>query len=101
MIEHIKAFMKGQESEFVNEDIKSKYIPATEGDPSVSFKGRVITDLMAHLTNDLAIGKKIKSGELRKRLKEPPWKVPDCFNFTHVDMDNFTKEMLTFQMHPC
>ena len=100
MIEHIKAFMKGQESEFVNEDIKSKYIPATEGDPSVSFKGRVITDLMAHLTNDLAIGKKIKSGELRKRLKEPPWKVPDCFNFTHVDMDNFTMKYLASKENP-
>ena len=26
MIEHIKAFMKGQESEFVNEDIKKSFV---------------------------------------------------------------------------
>ena len=36
-----------------------------------SVKGRVIAELLSHLTNDLQIGKKIKSGELRKRLKEP------------------------------
>ena len=35
-----------------------------------SVKGRVIADLLSHLTNDLQIGKKIKSGELRKRMKE-------------------------------
>ena len=50
-----------------------------------SVKGRVIADLLPYLTNDLQIGKKIKSGELRKRMKEPPWIVPDCFNMTHRD----------------
>ena len=42
-----------------------------------SVKGRVIADLLSYLTNDLQIGKKIKSGELRKRMKEPPRIVPD------------------------
>lgn len=82
------------------EQIKAFYNPITEGDPDVSFKGRVITDLIGHFTNDLAIGKKIKSGELRKRLVEPPWKVPECFNFTHIDMDNFTMKFLSSKENP-
>ena len=70
----------------------------TEG--SASVEGRVIADLLSHLTNDLAIGKKIKSGELRKRLKEPPWKVPECFNMTHIDMERFTMKLLSRKENP-
>ena len=65
-----------------------------------SVKGRVIAELLSHLTNDLAIGKKIKSGELRKRLKEPAWKVPDCFNMTHIDMGQFTMKLLSSKENP-
>ncbi len=60
----------------------------------VSIRGRVIRDLMGHLTNDFTIGKKIKSGELRKKLSEPPWKVPDCFTMTHIEMPDFTMKFL-------
>ena len=44
-----------------------------------SIRGRVVRDLIAHTTNDLLIGKKIKNGELRKQIgtAEPPWKCPD------------------------
>lgn len=31
-----------------------------------SVKGRVVAEMLSHFTNDLKIGKKIKSGELRK-----------------------------------
>ena len=65
-----------------------------------SVKGRVIAELLSHLTNDLAIGKKIKSVELRKRLKEPAWKVPDCFNMTHIDMGQFTMKLLSSKENP-
>lgn len=65
-----------------------------EKDHEVSIRGRVIRDLMGHLTNDFAIGKKIKSGELRKNMSEPPWKVPDCFTMTHIDMPGFTMKLL-------
>ena len=65
-----------------------------------SVKGRVIADLLSHLTNDLQIGKKIKSGELRKRLKEPPWIVPDCFNMTHIEMENFSMKLLSLKENP-
>jgi acetyl esterase/lipase len=67
---------------------------------NVSIQGRVVADLISHFTNDLAIGKKIKSGELRKRLSEPPWKVPDCFTMTHIDMDDFTMKFLESRENP-
>ena len=49
-----------------------------------SIRGRVVRDLIAHTTNDLLIGKKIKNGELRKQIgtAEPPWKCPECFTMT-------------------
>lgn len=65
-----------------------------------SVKGRVLADLLSHLTNDLQIGKKIKSGELRKRLKEPPWIVPDCFNMTHIELKNFSMKLLSLKDNP-
>lgn len=65
-----------------------------------SVKGRVLADLLSHLTNDLQIGKKIKSGELRKRLKEPPWIVPDCFNMTHIEVKNFSMKLLSLKENP-
>lgn len=65
-----------------------------------SVKGRVIAELLSHLTNDLQIGKKIKSGELRKRLKEPAWHVPECFNMTNIDMENFSMKLLSLKKNP-
>ena len=65
-----------------------------------SVKGRVLADLLSHLTNDLQIGKKIKSGELRKRLKEPPWIVPDCCNMTHIELKNFSMKLLSLKENP-
>ena len=70
----------------------------TENEASV--KGRVIAELLSHLTNDLQIGKKIKSGELRKRLKEPAWHVPECFNMTNIDMENFSMKLLSLKENP-
>ena len=57
-----------------------------------SIRGRVMRDLIAHVTNDDLIGKKIKNGELRKKIgdSEPPWKCPDCFSLDVIEMDNFS-----------
>jgi acetyl esterase/lipase len=66
----------------------------------MSVKGRVISELLSHFTNDLAIGKKIKSGELRKRLKEPAWKVPDCFNMTTIEREHYTMKLLAPKENP-
>ncbi|MCM1106715.1 MAG: alpha/beta hydrolase [Blautia sp.] len=71
-----------------------------EKENEASVKGRVMAELLSHLTNDLAIGKKIKSGELRKRLKEPPWIVPDCFNMTGIDMGEFSMKLLSRKENP-
>jgi acetyl esterase/lipase len=69
-------------------------------DSSVSIQGRVVRYLIGHITNDMAIGKKIKSGELRKRMQEPAWKVPDCFNMTSIDMPEFSMKLLTSKENP-
>lgn len=67
---------------------------------TASVQGQIVRDMLAHLTNGRLIGKKIKNGELRKRLVEPEWKVPDCFCMTHMDMDNFTMKLLTSKENP-
>lgn len=41
----------------------------------VSIRGRVVRELIARFTSDNLIGRKIKSGELRKKLVEPPGNV--------------------------
>lgn len=73
---------------------------AEKGESTVSIQGRVVSELMAHFTNDLAIGKKIKSGELRKRMVEPAWKVPDCFTMTNIDLENFSMKLLASKDNP-
>ena len=67
---------------------------------ATSLKGRLVTNLMGHITNDLAIGKFIKSGELRKHISEPVWLVPDCFTMTDIDMGNFTMKLLEAKENP-
>lgn len=68
--------------------------------PAVSVQGRVISELISTLTNDMLIGKQIKSGRLRKRMVEPPWHVPACFTMTHIDMPDFTMKMLASKENP-
>ena len=67
-----------------------------------SIRGRVMRDLIAHVTNDHLIGKKIKNGELRKKIgdSEPPWKCPDCFSLDVIEMDNFSMEYLQAKENP-
>ena len=57
-------------------------------------------DLIAHVTNDNLIGRKIKSGELRKKMVEPPWKCPDMFTMTTIEMEHFTMEWLELKENP-
>jgi acetyl esterase/lipase len=67
---------------------------------SVSVQGKVISDLIATVTNELAIGKDIKSGKLRKRMVEPQWRVPGCFTMTHIDMPEFSMKLLASAENP-
>lgn len=67
-----------------------------------STAGRVLADLIYTFTNDFEIGKLVKSGELRKKVGnvEPEWKVPEGYNMTHFDLDNFSMKLLTKAENP-
>ena len=58
-------------------------------------RGVLIRELIARFASDHLIGKKIKSGELRKKLVEPPWNVPDGFHMESIEMEEFRMEWLT------
>lgn len=75
-----------------------KIMPKT--DSEVSIQGQVICDMLKHITTDLSIGKKIKNGELRKRLQEPPWIVPSCFTAENIQLENFTMKWLERKVEP-
>lgn len=59
-----------------------------------SIRGKVIRELISRATNDILIGQKIKNGELRKNLVEPPWKVPDYYTLNIFEEKNCRLELL-------
>ena len=59
-----------------------------------SIRGFISRQLIAHVTADHLLGKKIRSGELRKKLVEPKWRCPGIFTMEEVVMENFTMEFL-------
>lgn len=63
----------------------------------VSIRGRVMRDVIAHVTSYNNIGRKIKSGELRKKLVEPAWKVPEHYTLTEVPLNNCQGELLEYK----
>ena len=67
-----------------------------------SVRGRVMRDLIAHVTNDNLIGKKIKNGEFRKKIgdTEPAWKCPECFCLTVIETEHFQMELLESTENP-
>lgn len=67
-----------------------------------SIQGKVMRDVIAHVTGDFQIGKKIKNGELRKRIgnNEPPWKCPDCFEMTVIEREHYRMELLESREYP-
>lgn len=97
MIEHLKKHWSNRTAE--NEEVQESDSEASEKQ-AVSIQGKVISELLAALTNDFLIGKQIKSGKLRKRLVEPPWRVPNCFTMTHIDMPEFTMKLLASKENP-
>ena len=64
--------------------------------------GRVLSDLIYTFTNEMKIGKMIKSGELRKKVSgvEPEWRAPDGYNMTHFDLEKFSMKLLTKSENP-
>ncbi|MCD8232151.1 MAG: alpha/beta hydrolase [Clostridiales bacterium] len=55
---------------------------------------RVLRDLVARVYNDNLIGRKLKNGELRKKLSEPEWKVPAGYSLSVIEQQNFNMELL-------
>lgn len=64
-----------------------------------SVRGRVIRELIARITDDEKIGKKIKSGELRKNIgtNEPPWRCPELFVMETIDREHYQMELLSLK----
>lgn len=64
--------------------------------------GRALADIIYTFTNDFEIGKLVKSGKIRKKVSdvELEWKVPDGYNMTHFDMENFSMKLLTRSKNP-
>lgn len=65
-------------------------MPQFENSP----QGRVLRELVARVYSDNLIGRKMKNGELRKKLVEPQWKVPDGYTLSVIEEENFTMELL-------
>ena len=78
-----------------SEHVEKAHSNAAVADEEVSILGKILANLMGLITNDLAIGKKIKSGELRKRMTEPAWLVPDCFVTEDIAMGGFSMKLLS------
>lgn len=65
-------------------------MPQFENSP----RGRVLRELVARVYSDNLIGRKMKNGELRKKLVEPPWKVPEGYTLSVIEEKNFSMELL-------
>ena len=73
----------------------------TEGEAAgVSSGGKVLSRMIAYISNESLIGKSLKTGELRKKMSEPAWTVPEPFNMTSFDMGDFTMKMLSSKENP-
>lgn len=64
-----------------------------------SVRGRVIRELIARIADDEKIGKKIKSGELRKNIgtNEPPWRCPELFVMETIEREHYQMELLSLK----
>ncbi|MBQ1681481.1 MAG: alpha/beta hydrolase [Agathobacter sp.] len=61
---------------------------------NTSLSGRVLSELISRFTADHLLGRKIRTGELRKKLVEPAWSVPDIFTMEEIDLGNFKMQRL-------
>lgn len=79
-----------------DKDKKDKEKEQQEG----SARTRVIKDVLEHFTHDLSIGKMVQTGELRKRIPEPPFITPAGYNMTRIDRDHYSMNVLTRAANP-
>lgn len=65
-----------------------------------SKRAKVLAEIVNRFYGDHLIGRKLKTGELRKTKKEPEWRVPKLFEFEHIEMFDFTMKLLTRKENP-
>ncbi len=66
-----------------------------EKEEELSLQARLVRELIAKITNEYLIGRKIKNGELRKKLVEPQWKCPPEYRTEYVQMPEFAMEYIS------
>ena len=59
-----------------------------------SIRGKVMRELIARVASDNLIDRKLKSGELRKKMTEPEWRVPEFYNLRVIEEKNCRLELL-------
>ncbi|MCD8151390.1 MAG: alpha/beta hydrolase [Clostridiales bacterium] len=57
-------------------------------------QGRVLRELVARMHSDNLIGRRLRSGELRKKMAEPEWKVPNGYSLSVIEQQDFSMELL-------
>ena len=67
-----------------------------------SVAGRMLADFIYNFTNEFELGKKVQSGEIRKKVGdvELEWRVPNGYNMTHFDLENFSMKLLSKSENP-
>lgn len=65
-----------------------------------SKEGQIVRDMIAYIANGRVLGPMIKTGELRKKMVEPPWPVPDCFVTEDIKLENFSMKLLSSKEEP-
>lgn len=66
-----------------------------ETEEELSAQGKIVRELLARVTGEYLIGRKIKNGELRKKMVEPHWKCPEEYQVETIQMPDFSMEYLS------
>lgn len=66
-----------------------------ETEEELSVQGKIVRELLARVTGEYLIGRKIKNGELRKKMVEPQWKCPEGYQVETIQMPDFSMEYLS------
>lgn len=67
----------------------------------ISFKAKLVRDMIKLSTSQHLIGPKIQDGTLRKKLVEPPWHCPADYLRMPIRMRHFEMELLTPPQEGC
>ena len=67
----------------------------------ISFKAKLVRDIMKFSTSQHIIGPKIQNGTFRKKLVEAPWHCPEGYLRMPIRMKKFDMELLTPPQEDC